>query len=89
MARRTRPRPGRAPLEPYDVDGVATVALGTVAWAVAFVVLLSVRDRLAAAGASWWLWTCLVGALLGVLGVLLCRRRRDAGRQAPEISPDG
>ncbi len=80
----TRPRPGRLPLEPYDVDGVATVALGTLAWAVAFLVLLALRDRLAAAGASWWLWTCVVGALLGVLGVLLCWRRRDAVRHARE-----
>ncbi len=85
----TRPRPGRLPLEPHDVDGVATVALGTLAWTVAFVVLLSLRDRLAAAGASWWLWTCLVGALLGALGVLLCRRRRDAVRHARKAPPPG
>lgn len=82
------PRPGRPPLEPYDVDGVATVALGTLAWAVAFLVLLSLRDRLAAAGASWWLWTCLVGTVLGALGVLLCRRRRDAARQTRETQPE-
>lgn len=85
----TRPRPGRLPLEPYDVDGVATVALGTLAWTVAFVVLLSLRDRLVAAGASWWLWTCLVGVLLGALGVLLCRRRRVAVRPARKAPPPG
>ncbi len=85
MAR--RPRPGRVPLKPYDVDGVATVASGTLAWVVAFVVLLSLRDRLAAAEAGWWLWTCLVGALLGVLGLLLCRRRRDTIRRARETPP--
>lgn len=66
------------PTKPVDVDGVRTVLVGTVLWTVAFVVMLVVRDDLVASGREWWLWTCLAGAGLGLLGYEYTRRRRDA-----------
>lgn len=70
----TRP----AAAKPLDVDGVRTVLVGTVLWAVAFVVLLVLRDELVDQGREWWLWTALAGAGLGMLGFEYTRRRRDA-----------
>ena len=61
-----------------DVDGVRTVAVGTVLWAITFVVLALFRDDLDAQGVGWWLWTCLAGVGLGLLGLEYTRKRRDA-----------
>ena len=43
------------------------------------------HDRLEDAGRGWWLWTCLAGFGLGVIGWDYCRRRkrRREARQAP------
>lgn len=65
-----------ADVEPLDVDGVRTVAVGTALWALAFVLLLPFYGRLADSGRLWWLWTCAAGFGLGVLGWDYCRRRR-------------
>jgi hypothetical protein len=64
--------------KPVDVDGVRTVLVGTVLWAIAFVVLLVLRSDLADSGREWWLWTCLAGVGLGLIGYEYTRRRRDA-----------
>lgn len=64
------------PTEPVDVDGVAVITVGTVLWALAFLVLLPFRSRLAAHDADWWLWTCAAGVALGLYGIAYCRRRR-------------
>jgi Protein of unknown function (DUF2530) len=62
----TRPPPP----EPLDVDGIASVGIGTVLFLVGFllVVLMQGFDR--------WAWVCLAGAGLGVLGLSYCIRRR-------------
>ncbi|HEY9409688.1 MAG TPA: DUF2530 domain-containing protein [Jiangellaceae bacterium] len=73
--RRTRETPR---VEPLDVDGVRTVAIFTVIWAVVFVVLAVRKSALDAAGNGWWLWTCLAGVGLGLLGLEYTRKRRDA-----------
>ena len=65
-----------ADVEPLDVDGVRTVAVGTALWALAFVLLLPFYGRLADSGRLWWLWTCAAGFGLGILGWDYCRRRR-------------
>ena len=83
---------GPAPLKPLDVDGVQTVLVGTVLWAVAFVVLLFFRGELEEQGRAWWLWTALAGAGLGMLGFEYTRRRRDAiarVRRYRSEHPDG
>lgn len=84
---RPLPKPDPAPLE---TDDVRVVGIGTAVWAVLFLVLLPFRARLVATGHGWWLWTCLVGTLLGLVGVGYCRRRRAAigrDRAASEVAP--
>lgn len=72
--------PDAVHVQPLDEDGVGAVALGTVAWTVALVVLLLLRDQLASAGAQWWIWVALTGALLGLPGLWYTMRRRAAYR---------
>jgi Protein of unknown function (DUF2530) len=78
MPRRRRHGLGPPAVRPVDVDGVRTVAVGTVLWAITFVVLVLFRDDLDAEGVGWWLWTCLAGVGLGLLGLEYTRKRRDA-----------
>jgi hypothetical protein len=78
MERRRGQLAGPPELKPLDVDGVRTVAIITVLWAVAFVVLAFFRSQLDEDGRGWWLWTCLAGVGLGLLGLEYCRKRRDA-----------
>ena len=74
-----------ATVAPLDVDGTRTVAVGSGLFLLAFLALLPFRGDLADAGRSWWLWTCLAGFGLGVLGWEYCRRRRDR-RQARDAA---
>jgi hypothetical protein len=82
-------------VKPLDIDGVRTVAVGTALWALALVLLLPFRSRLEDAGNGWWLWTCVAGTGLGLLGLEYTRRRRDAiarvrrYRAAETDEPDG
>lgn len=62
------PRFSVAPVEPVDATGVRTVLVGTAIWGVAFLALLPFYGHLESAGHAWWLWTCLVGFALGLLG---------------------
>ncbi len=65
-----------------DADGVRAVAVGTVAWAIAAVILwVFFRDRLAASDSSWWLWVCVTGCVLGLLGLPYVLRRRAVYRR--------
>jgi Protein of unknown function (DUF2530) len=70
-----------AQVDPLDVDGVRTVQVGTAMWLVAFVLLLPFYGRLQEDDKLWWLWTCLAGFGLGLVGWDYCRRRRNR-RQA-------
>ncbi len=73
-----------APVTPLDVTGVRTVAIGTIAWAIAFLALLPFYGTLEDHDRLWWLWTCLAGVGLGVLGLEYCRRRRDRLAREPD-----
>jgi len=65
-------------VQPLDVDGSRAVAVGTLLWALAFVVLLVFfRDDLAQGDREWWLWTSLAGAGLGLVGWEYTRHRRS------------
>jgi hypothetical protein len=67
-------RPDPAPLETNDV---AIVGAGTIAWALALVVLFVLK----ASGTdihTWWLVMCAEGAALGVIGVRFCQQRQRA-----------
>lgn len=72
-----------ADVPPLDVTGVRTVTIGIVAWAVALVALLPFYGTLSDRGDAWWLWTCLAGLGLGVLGREYCRRREQRMHRNP------
>lgn len=74
-----------ASVEPLDVDGVRTVTVGTALWVVALLALLPFVGTLRDAGHIWWLWTCLAGFGLGLIGIEYCRRRRHTLRMQPEL----
>jgi hypothetical protein len=63
--------------EPLETNDVALVAAGTAAWAVALAVLLTLR-AMGTTVHDWWWQMCLAGALLGLIGVRYCSRRRTA-----------
>jgi hypothetical protein len=67
-----------AAVEPLDVDGVRTVEVGVGVWLVAFIALLPFYGTLQESGRVWWLWTCMAGFGLGLIGLEYCRRRRRA-----------
>ncbi len=56
---------------PLRVNPYAPVIVGTVLWAIAFVVLLTQHHDMAARGQGWWLWVALSGFLLGFWGMSL------------------
>jgi len=73
----TEKRKSEPPFAPaLDLDAVRTVRIGTALWALAFIILLPFNQRLADAGHSWWLWTCVAGVVLGLMGVAHTTRRR-------------
>jgi hypothetical protein len=82
-----------AKVQPLDLTGVRTVTVGAVLWLIAFFALLPFYSTLQEHDHGWWLWTCIAGFGLGLLGLEYCRRRRDrlAARppQVPETSPLG
>ena len=74
-----------ANVDPLDVDGTRTVAVGAGLWLVAFVLLLPFYGRLEETDRVWWLWTCLAGFGLGVLGWDHCRRRKRRRQQGDRV----
>jgi hypothetical protein len=70
--------PRRPTPPPLVVDEVKVVAVGTAAWAVAFLVLLPFAGRLEDDGRLWWLGACGFGFVLGLIGLAYCVRRRAA-----------
>ncbi len=73
-----------AKVQPLDVTGVRTVAVGACLWLVALVALLPFHSSLQEQGRGWWLWTCGAGFGLGLIGLEYCRRRRDRLAAQPE-----
>jgi len=61
---RGEPRPAPPPLEGDDRLITAVITAG---WAVALIVLLAVRDDLAAAD-RWWIWVPVAGVGMGLFG---------------------
>ncbi|GAB2814826.1 hypothetical protein GCM10022221_10880 [Actinocorallia aurea] len=78
----SRPHPPQP--EPIKTDNVRIAVTGTVAWVVAFVVLLIVRlpeaDR-------WWLWVCFMGTVIGLFACFYLPRF-ERKRSAPPDTPE-
>jgi len=66
--------------EPRTADGVLAVSLGTVLWALGFVVLWATGARFG--DDPDWLAVCVAGTLLGLMGLVFVTRRRAAYRAA-------
>ena len=72
---------GPPPLPPVR-SGIAYIVVPvTIAWFVAFVVLLFFTDQLRAHDAMLWLWTCLAGWVLGLMGLSVYGWQRAAARR--------
>lgn len=75
MASRALRRPDPPPIE---TDDVHVVAVGTALWGIALVVLGVLRIADVVEVRDWWLWMCVAGVVLGLIGVRYCQRRRAA-----------
>ena len=70
-----------------QTNDLPIVVLGTVSWAIAFVVLLVRSDFLADDVLARWTWACVAGLFLGAIGIRHLRRKartlRDRGGRPP------
>ena len=72
----------RPPELPAAGANLAHVVIpGTVAWFVAFVVLLFFRPVLREHDAMIYLWTCLAGGILGLIGLSIYFWQRSSARR--------
>ena len=60
-------RPDPAPVK---TDDRKAVLIGIALWLVALAALLLFIPQLTEAGQGWWLWTCVAGLALGLIGLL-------------------
>jgi hypothetical protein len=65
----------RVEIEPMETNDVLIVAVGTALFAVASAILLPMHASLSHSGHGRWPWIALSGFLLGLLGLVYCRRR--------------
>ncbi|MFF5001953.1 DUF2530 domain-containing protein [Streptomyces phaeochromogenes] len=77
--------------EPLEGPVVATITGGTILWFVLFLAQLPFYNWFDDHGHLWWIWTCLAGAGLGLIGIWYVRGReaalkRDEATQEP--TPD-
>ncbi|HUJ06374.1 MAG TPA: DUF2530 domain-containing protein [Streptosporangiaceae bacterium] len=81
------PRPYREVPPPLEGNDLIITAAGTIAWAIALVVLLVLRHQIPASS-RWWIWTCAVGLGLGLFGlVYVPRLKRSRARAAAKRAP--
>ncbi|WP_228456011.1 DUF2530 domain-containing protein [Streptomyces durbertensis] len=73
--------------EPLEGNVVATVTGGTVVWFALFLLQLPFYGWYREHGHDWWIWTCLAGGGLGLIGVWYVRARDAAIRRAAGESP--
>ncbi len=73
-----------SPPPPLEANDRVVTWVGTAGWAVALVVLLTVRDSLPA-GQRWWIWTCASGLVMGLFALwYVPRLKRARSRSGPE-----
>jgi len=66
--------------EPVPVNARRIIAAGTALWFVTFVALLPFYGWLGRHHHRLWLWTCLAGWILGLIGYAIMNRHRAQGR---------
>ncbi|MEU5363279.1 DUF2530 domain-containing protein [Streptomyces sp. NPDC005925] len=64
--------------EPLEGPVVATITGGTILWFVLFLAQLPFYGWFDDRDLTWWVWTCLAGAGLGLIGIWYVRRRDAA-----------
>ena len=75
-------QPLREAPPPLEGNDLIIAMTGTIAWAVALIVLVVVRGDLPAAS-RWWIWTCAAGVGFGVFGLIYAPRlKRSRARAA-------
>jgi H+/Cl- antiporter ClcA len=62
-------RPYREVPPPLEGNDFVITLTGTIAWAVALIVVIAVRHSLPP-GSHWWIWTCVTGFGLGLFGLV-------------------
>ncbi|MDK1472528.1 DUF2530 domain-containing protein [Streptomyces sp. 549] len=75
--------------EPLEGNIFATVAGLTAAWFVLFLVQLPFYGWYADRGHDWFIWTCLAGAGLGLIGLWYVRARETSIRRSAEAAGTG
>ena len=58
-----------------DVNAKKVVLGGTLIWVLIFIVLAALYPTLTDSGLQWWLHTAGVGILLGIVGLIMIRKR--------------
>ncbi len=79
--------------EPLEGPIVATITGGTILWFVLFLVQVPFYGWFDDRDLTWWVWTCLAGAGLGLIGIWYVRGRdaalkRHAAEQAAQATAD-
>jgi hypothetical protein len=59
-----------------QINEAKVIWIGIGLWAAAFLILLPFRKSLISDGHGWWLYTCLAGAGLGMVGLPMVGRRK-------------
>ena len=72
---------GPPPLPPIRTGVTSIVVPATIAWFIGFIGLLFFVDSLRAHSAMIWLWTCLAGGVLGLVGLAVYSWQRAAARR--------
>ena len=89
MTMRRSGRPKHEAPEPLEGPVVATITGGTILWFVLFLVQLPFYGWFDDHGHAWWVWTCLAGAGLGLIGIWYVRRRDAAIKRAAAAEGPG
>ena len=61
--------------QPLEGDAVLAVSVGTAVWLLVGLALIPFHSRLSADGHLWWIATAFTGFGLGLVGLVVVRRR--------------
>ncbi|NUK03043.1 DUF2530 domain-containing protein [Streptomyces lunaelactis] len=72
--------------EPLEGPVVATITGGTILWFVLFLVQIPFYSWFDDRDLMWWVWTCLAGGGLGLIGIWYVRGRDRALKRAAKAA---